>query len=594
MSKRAAVPLKLSRLWAEASGFSRHAWRGAWAPILLLTVAHTVMFLASHVARTDWAPWPAPVPWLMMILYVPLFGGLYRTALGGRAAKSHGFGGLQWGAVEWRLIIVGAVTSVLTAFALIPALAACGVLGLLLGTRRMVTLGPLGSVSALAVASAGVGVLFFLVMAPRVARLMLGWAYSTARGRTEPFAGLGPARRSGWPIALGLILAWAPLLVGQLGVYALSLVEAGTIEPGAWPLPEAVGAGALLGLIQTALVAPLSVGVLCGAYGVLHDEADEAAQNHGASHLAEAAVAAAAAAVAALEAHRSAVAADAKAPDRDSTPANDHVEADGQAPHRDGVPANDEVDADAHGPAPAAAATAVAMRETGSADLPPPEIRRWYTADTHQTEVAAAADTATPAWGTAPAADAGLPPDASAQAGPETSTDDARRLVGAAAAGGGDASAEPQTSNVVELFKPAEAHDATPAPVQGLGAAATAIAAVAASYAFDVGSVDVGAVPALPQGAVHTAQADGPAVDDPHDAHAVLPVLEALSPWPHSVLPPWPTRLADQTPDGRSPAAVNVSPSSEVAAESVQGEAFPTLAPAGAPDPRIAETTGLI
>jgi hypothetical protein len=37
-----------------------------------------------------------------------------------------------------------------------------------------------------------------------------------------------------------------------------------------------------------------------------------------------------------------------------------------------------------------------------------------------------------------------------------------------------------------------------------------------------------------------------------------------------------------------------VSSNTEAAAESVQAEAFPALAPAGAPVPRIAETTGLI
>ena len=254
----------------EASDFAREGWRACWLPILLVAAGHTLGFVNQHAARTDWRPGPWPfIAVGLMLFYVPLYGALYRTAFGGRPAEGRGVGGLQWGGVEWRLIAVGIVIAFLTGLALSPFLAVTGVLALVFGSHHLVSLGSLGSLTYWAVAAVPVWLVFVLIMAPRVARLTLGWAYSTAFGKTEPFAGWTPAKRSGWTIAIALALAWAPLLVGYLIAMALTMIESDTITPDAWPLPEAIGAGLLLGLLSAAVTAPLSVGVVCGAYWLL-------------------------------------------------------------------------------------------------------------------------------------------------------------------------------------------------------------------------------------------------------------------------------------------------------------------------------------
>jgi len=202
LAKRAAARLTVSALIAEASDFSRDAWRACWLPILLVTAGHTLQFLHGHVSPADWRPGVfGMLAYGLMIFYVPLYGGLYRIAVGGRPAAGRGFGGLQWNGVEWRLIAVGVVVAFLIGLSLVPFLALMGVLALVFRSHPVVSLGPLGDFSYAAVATLPVWLLFIWLMAPRIARLMMGGVYSTAREKTEPFGGWEPAKRSGWPIA---------------------------------------------------------------------------------------------------------------------------------------------------------------------------------------------------------------------------------------------------------------------------------------------------------------------------------------------------------------------------------------------------------
>jgi hypothetical protein len=89
------------------------------------------------------------------------------------------------------------------------------------------------------------------------------------------------------------------------------------------------------------------------------------------------------------------------------------------------------------------------------------------------------------------------------------------------------------------------------------------------------------------------------AVDDPHDPHepsayGVQTVFDALSPWPHSVLPPWPRRPDAVPPDRDSKPTADMPIRVQAVAEAQQGETYPSFAKVGAPDPRMAEITGLI
>ena len=302
LAKHSAERLRVSELIEEATDLARSAVRECWLPILILTAAHAVIFLNHHAAAGDWRPgilsWLAP---LGLVFYVPLYGALYRTALGGEDLKTRGIGGLQWSGVEWRLIAVGVVIVFLIGLAATPFLAATGIAALIPASHAPVSIGALGTWSRWAFVVTPIWLVFFWLMAPRLARLMLGWPFSIARGKTEPFAGLGPSSHSGWALAIALSVALLPILVGQLLVYALTLISEDPVMGGSWPLPQAIGAGVLVGVLTAAVQAPLSVGVLAGAWWLLEGDAEaaevevDAPLHHSDASTDEAALAAAAA-----------------------------------------------------------------------------------------------------------------------------------------------------------------------------------------------------------------------------------------------------------------------------------------------------------
>ncbi len=277
LAHRAAPRLGVRDLIAEGGDFAREAWREAWLVMLLLVGVQTYLFARGHIAVADWRR--SPIDWLvplLLVFYIPLYGALYRAALGGRPAAGLGVGGLQWRGVEWRLIAVGFVIVFLAGLAMAPFVAASLIAALVMGLHASMSIGPFGGWARWTPATVVIWLLFFWLMAPRIARLMLGWAYSTAAEKIEPFAGWGSSRRSGWPLAFALVAACAPLALGWLALYALTLVEPDTLSGEYWPVPEAVGAGVLLAVLKVAVVAPLGVGVLTGAWWLLEGEGADA------------------------------------------------------------------------------------------------------------------------------------------------------------------------------------------------------------------------------------------------------------------------------------------------------------------------------
>ncbi len=381
MSKPAHVRLSTGDLIAEGSDLSREAWRDAWAPMLLVIAGHTLMFMNQHVAASDWHAgiWTFVGP-ALLIFYVPLYGALYRAALGGRAMESHGPAGLQWNGVEWRLITVGVIIVFLAGLAMTPFLAVTGIAALIVRGPPF-TISYLGTWARWAPGAAIIWAFFFWIMAPRLARLMLGWPYSTGREKTEPFAGWSPAERSGWSIAWALVGACIPLALGYLGVFAMTLIEGDTLVGNYWPLPEAVGAGLLLGALKAAVTAPLLVGILSGAYWLLeeHRLAEEAAhptaEHHGLLDSLGDAAKAAAAALAAREAgvfgHH-----DTDRHVTDAAPSHPDAEIEPTEPE---APARHQGFLDSLGPAAKAAmaaAAALAVKEAAELGLHPSQVDR--------------------------------------------------------------------------------------------------------------------------------------------------------------------------------------------------------------------------
>lgn len=301
LAHRAAAQFSAGQLVAEGSDFAREAWRECWLPMLLVTAGHALMFVDQHVPAADWRPGLLGViaP-LLMVFYVPLYGGLYRAALGGHPRTSKGFGGLQWSAVEWRLIAVGLALAFMIGLAMIPFLAANLIAALVL-RNGVFSAGPFGQWARWAPFAIVVWGVFVWLFGQRIARLMLGWPFSIAREKTEPFAGFVLSKGSGWEILLALAASAVPMILGWMAFYAIGLIEADAISGVYWPLPEATGIGFLLGGLKALVVAPMIVGVLSAAYWLLEgdrlaEEGPAPKPHHGGlMGLAEAAIAAAAA-----------------------------------------------------------------------------------------------------------------------------------------------------------------------------------------------------------------------------------------------------------------------------------------------------------
>ena len=79
-------------------------------------------------------------------------------------------------------------------------------------------------------------------------------------------------------IATAFTLAQAPTLIVMLALAAFGWIEPADVPVGLhgpWPLAEAIGAGAVVGMVLSGLQAPLSVGLLTFFYDVLAPAEDD-------------------------------------------------------------------------------------------------------------------------------------------------------------------------------------------------------------------------------------------------------------------------------------------------------------------------------
>lgn len=500
LAKHASVRLNLSDLLGDASDFTRDAWRDCWAPMLAIVVAHVLTFMGQHVAASEWSP--GPWGWLtplLFIFYVPLYGGLYRAALGGPRLRSLGPAGLQWSGAEWRLIAVTIVFAFIVGVVMTPFLAATAIAALIMGLHQVMSAGPFGQWARWTPAALVIWLIFFWLMGGRIARLALGWPYSVARGKTEPFAGWGPSHRSGWAIAWAFLIVQIPSLIAMAAPAILAMLEPDTLSAAYWPLPEAIGIGLVQGVLYAVVQAPLSVGVLAGAYYFL-EEAMPDDLGEGEAHAApldEAALAAA-------SAHEAA--------ELDLPPSEiDRAHGEGHEGE-----AAEEGEAETEGEA-AHHATDAETTEAATEDHDPPPPSEAHTVDpalegAHPAEPPPATDAAADE-----AAAAAHVEDVAAHAPPEPMAEDHLATP-----------AEPH----VEAH--AEAHDHVPAEAAHIDSQIEAGHAESAHAEAAQLEPEHAAAPveAAPEHDVHPEPA--PAVEH-HGG------MEPLSPWPHSVLPPWPT-----------------------------------------------------
>jgi hypothetical protein len=275
--------IPVSEALGEAMDFARAAWRDAWAPMAFVAVGWALIIVGGHAQLTDAdAGLLQKIGIGLLLFHIPLLGSLYRLGLGGRPYRGLAIGGLQLGGVEWRVLAVNAVILFFFVLACAPLLLASGVLYMLLRRFDGLNLGPLGHLEWWFLVATPLWIGLFIWLIYSSGRLSMATPISIERKQVTPWQSWELTPGYGRVIAAAFLLAHIPTLLVWLALQAF-----GWIEPdaspiglhGAWPLPEAVGAGLLAGVALSVVQAPISVGLLICFYDLLapFDEATQAA-----------------------------------------------------------------------------------------------------------------------------------------------------------------------------------------------------------------------------------------------------------------------------------------------------------------------------
>ncbi len=267
------TPLSVSEAIEDAVDFARDAWREAWAPMAVTTLGWMLIIVGGHGRLTpEAANLCAKLGWALLLFYVPLLGALYRLGLGGQAYRGLGPGGLQLGGVEWRILAVNAVLGFAVLLIMIPLALLAGLF--YVGLRRFgsVNLGPAGPWAWWFLVAVVFATALFAAVAYAGARLSLATALSVERRRTLPFSSWPLTERQGRRIVAAVLLAHLPVIAIGLALQAFGWIEPGDVPVGlhgSWPLPQAAGAGLIVGAMLSVVQAPISIGLLTTLYDML-------------------------------------------------------------------------------------------------------------------------------------------------------------------------------------------------------------------------------------------------------------------------------------------------------------------------------------
>jgi hypothetical protein len=255
----------------SAIAFARGAARRLWGVQALAAFGIAVVFMslrgrmsvaeAADLWRLGW--------WTILVVAAPLWAGLYRLELGGKALRGLGPAGLQFGMAEARLILLAGAFLTASALVWLPAVAVSALIFVLFRFAGQVALAHLGEVQ----------VSFLIVLAVWVAMLG-GFAWACARFAFAPAATVGKRRlvlRAAWDLGRGraasVLLAWAlaqaPMLLAMALLALADQVEMQNLvwgEGRRWPLFDAALGGLVLGAVAAFVQAPLTVGVLGHLY----------------------------------------------------------------------------------------------------------------------------------------------------------------------------------------------------------------------------------------------------------------------------------------------------------------------------------------
>lgn len=261
-----------------AYAFASRAWGKTFAILFLAAAAQAAIFFAQHAdIQHALALKIEAGGWLAALLTAPpAMGALYRVAVGGEALKDLGPGGLQWTKTEWSLIGVATLLFLSAVLFCIPAtaLAAVATVALRYGAGLgMQAAMQIGSFAFIAVMLAWVYTLL---------RVSLAAPASVAARQVKVFQTWPLTKGKALTLALSLIAAALPLTaLLTAGQTALNGLETGDFVPwptSHWPIEDAAGGGAALGLISGFLVPSVIAGLFGGAYQALAGADDTVVQ----------------------------------------------------------------------------------------------------------------------------------------------------------------------------------------------------------------------------------------------------------------------------------------------------------------------------
>ncbi|MGZ3297962.1 MAG: hypothetical protein ACXU8O_03010 [Asticcacaulis sp.] len=284
MSSRGSF--SLGKALSAAGASLPRAWAGAWLVLILLwAVLACAPFLLAHVFSMPHFLILALGGWVVIVLLKLMAqGALYRTALFGKGAvaEGRGFGGLQLGAAEWRLL--GASLLVML-FMLLIAGATLIVLAVAFNLSGLGE-GYATSVAALHAAfmrhnSAADWIFIVLVPAALLflvsvsVRFVLFAAATVAEKRMVTLNALGLSTRNAGKLFMGLVIVVLPfvviahLLLGAAPGFVMHHdLAIGGMGRHLW-------VHAAMAALAVGVLLPLQVGFLASAYGqIVKNRAD--------------------------------------------------------------------------------------------------------------------------------------------------------------------------------------------------------------------------------------------------------------------------------------------------------------------------------
>lgn len=260
----------------SASAFARSAPRRMWGVQALTAFGVAVMFAAlrGRMSTTDAAELWRVGFWTLLVAAAPLWAGLYRLELGGRALRDLGPAGLQFGMAEARLIMLTGAFVGGFSFAWLPLVAISALIFILFRPLGAVGLPHVGDIQ-----------ISFLIVSVLWLAMLAVFAYGCARCAFAPAASVGKRRlvlREAWDMGRGgaaqvmwsWCLAQAPafLAVALLAfIDQLQMLHAAWGSAQRWPLGDAALAGLVLGVVVAFVQIPLTVGVLGHLYRARRD-----------------------------------------------------------------------------------------------------------------------------------------------------------------------------------------------------------------------------------------------------------------------------------------------------------------------------------